>query len=232
MAFLTTLGLIAGGVSAAQQFISGASASQRAKRGLEEFEFQDLSVGAFDEFKPSLALEEQQLESIERQRARVADVAAGLGASEAMALLSQTEQQLTGAEQQAQARKEQLTAEGDILRGRDLQQRVQMIEQRGFAELQSLQQEMAAGQQMMASGLGDLAQLAVSAGLSQDLSSAGLSQDLSQVGKEREPKTKNLTARDLGVDRELKKRLIELGLHKGSGVGSALRSLGGLFKKQ
>ena len=223
MAFLTTLGLITGGLSAAQQFISGASASQRAKRGLEEFEFQDLDVGAFDEFKPSLALEEQQLESIERQRARVADVAAGLGASEAMALLSQTEQQLTGAEQQAQARKEQLTAEADILRGRDLQQRVQMIEQRSFAELQSLQQEMAAGQQMMASGLGDLAQLAVS---------AGLSQELGQAGEGKEPKTKNPTARSVGVDRELKKRLIELGLHTESGVGSALRSLGGLFKKR
>lgn len=170
MAFLTTLGLIAGGLSSAQQFISGASASQRAKRGLEEFQFQDLSVGAFDQFKPSLAMEEQQLESIERQRSRVADVASGLGASEAMALLSQTDQQLTQAEQQTFARQEQLMAQADMLRAQDFQQRRSMEEQRSMLELQSLQQEMAAGQQMMASGLSGAAQLATSAGLAREYS--------------------------------------------------------------
>lgn len=168
MAFITTLGLVMGGLSAAQQFVTGASASQRAKRGLEEFEFQDLSVGAFDDFKPSLAMEEQQLESIERQRARVADVASGLGASEAMALLSQTDQQLTQAEQQTFARQEQLMAQADMLRAQDFQQRRQMEEQRSMIELQSLQQELASGQQMMTSGLEGASQLAVSAGLARE----------------------------------------------------------------
>jgi hypothetical protein len=168
MAFITTLGLIAGGLSSAQQFISGASASRRAKQGLEEFEFQNLSVGAFDTFSPSLAAEQQQLETVERQRARVADVAAGLGASEAMALLSQTDQQLSQTEQQAFARQEQLMAQADVMRGQDFQQRRAMEEQRSMAELQSLQQEMAAGQQMMASGLGGISQLAVSAGLARE----------------------------------------------------------------
>ena len=221
MAFLTTLGLIAGGLSSAQQFISGASASQRAKRGLEEFEFQDLSVGAFDQFKPSLAMEEQQLESIERQRSRVADVASGLGASEAMALLSQTDQQLTQAEQQTFARQEQLMAQADMLRAQDFQQRRSMEEQRSMLELQSLQQEMAAGQQMMASGLQGFSQLATS---------AGLSQELMQVGEEDE-KNKKITYKDMGIDRDLRKRLIDLGLDSGTGAGSALRFLGGLFKR-
>lgn len=221
MAFITTLGLVMGGLSAAQQFVTGASASQRAKRGLEEFEFQDLSVGAFDDFKPSLAMEEQQLESIERQRARVADVASGLGASEAMALLSQSDQQLTQAEQQTFARQEQLMAQADMLRAQDFQQRRQVQEQRSMLELQSLQQEMAAGQQMMTSGLEGFSQLATS---------AGLSQELMQVGEKEDEKERKITYKDMGIDRDLRKRLIQLGLDSGTGVGGALRSLGGLFK--
>lgn len=223
MPFLTTLGLISGGLSSAQQFFAGASASQRAKQGLEDFEFQDLSVGAFDQYKPSLAAEEQQLESVERQRARVADVAAGLGASEAMALLSQTEQQLSQTEQQAFARQEQLMAQADMLRAQDLQRRQQMQEQRDLMELQGLQQEFAAGQQMMASGLGGFAQLATSAGLSQEL--AGLEDAKDDKGK-------TLVNKSPKIDRDLKKRLIELGLEERSGVGKLLNSIGGLFKRR
>ena len=169
MPFLTTLGLITGGVSAAQQFIAGASATRRAKQRMEDFEFQDLSTGAYDAFKPSLALETQQLESIERQRARISDVAAGLGGAEAMSLLAQTEDQLGQSEQQVFARQEQLMAQADMLKAQDLQRRQQMQEQRDLMEIQSLQQEYASGQQMMASGLSGFAQLTTSAGLAEEL---------------------------------------------------------------
>ena len=173
MPFLTTLGLITGGVSAAQQFIAGASATRRAKQRMEDFEFQDLSTGAYDAFKPSLALETQQLESIERQRARISDVAAGLGGAEAMSLLAQTEDQLGQSEQQVFARQEQLMAQADMLKAQDLQRRQQMKEQRDLMELQGLQQEFSSGQQMMASGLSGFAQLATSAGLAEELEDVG-----------------------------------------------------------
>jgi hypothetical protein len=168
MPLLTTLGLVIGGLSSAQQLFAGASATQRAKQRLEDFEFQDLGTGAFDQFAPSLELERMQLESIDRQRSMVADVASGLGAAEAQALLGTSQDQLARSEQELFARMEQRVDQAEMLRAQDLQRRQQMQEARSMAELQSLSQEFTAGKQMMASGLGGFAQLATSAGLTKE----------------------------------------------------------------
>lgn len=168
MAILTTLGLVMGGISSAQQLFSGISASQRAKQALEEFEFQDLGVSAFEDFTPSLELEQMQLEGIERQRARVADVAAGLSAAEAQSMLGLTQDQLSQSEQQLFARMEQRVDQAEMLEAQDIQRRQQMLEARSMAELSSLQAEYSSGQQMIASGLGGFANLAVSSGLAQE----------------------------------------------------------------
>jgi len=173
MPFLTTLGLIAGGLSSAQQFFAGASATSRAKSRMEDFEFQDLSTGAFEDVKPSLELEQQQLANIQQQRERVADVAMGLGGAEAMSLLSQNEGQLSQAEQQLFGRMGQMDTQIDILKGQDLQKRRDLKQQIDMFELQSLMQEFSSGQQMMASGLSGFAQLATSAGLARELEKIG-----------------------------------------------------------
>lgn len=165
---LTTIGLVLGGLSSAQQMFAGIKASQRASEKLQEFDFQDLQTGAFDDVKPSLELEQQQLANIQQQRERIADVAMGLGGAEAMSLLSQTEGQLSQAEQQLFGRMAQADMQVDILKGQDLQKRRDLKQQIDMFELQSLLQEKAAGEQMFSSGLSSGANLALSAGLAQE----------------------------------------------------------------
>ena len=93
MPFMTTLGLISGGLGAIKGFVGGSKMASDARKGLQNFQYQDLSVGAFDQMKPSLELEQQAMNRLSEQRAGAVDVAAGLGGSEAMALLSASEEQ-------------------------------------------------------------------------------------------------------------------------------------------
>lgn len=168
MAIISTLGLVAGGISSVQQMLSGISASRRAKQQLEEIELQDLASSAFKDFTPSLELERLQRQNIEVQRSRFADIAAGLGAAEAQGFLGATEDQLSESEQQLFARMEQRFDQAELFEAQDIQRRQQMLEARDMAAIQSLQQEFSSGQQMIASGLGGFANLAVSSGLALD----------------------------------------------------------------
>lgn len=170
---LTTIGLVLGGLSTAQQMFAGIKASQRATGKLEQFDFQDLETGAFDDVKPSLELEQQQLANIQQQRERVADVAMGLSGAEAMSLLSQTEGQLSQAEQQLFGRMGQMDMQIDILKAKDLQERRKLKQQIDMFELQSLLQEKAAGEQMISSALSSGANLAMSAGLAEQYAKLG-----------------------------------------------------------
>src|SRR5210317_336872 len=94
MAFFTTLGLITGAAGAIKGFMGGAQMSSDARKGLENFEYQDLSQGAFDTLKPSLKQEQFGLQQIGQQRSGLVDVAAGLSASDAMAMLRAGEEKI------------------------------------------------------------------------------------------------------------------------------------------
>lgn len=165
MPLLTTLGFAASAAGAVKGLIGGSKMASDARKGLQNFEYQDLSVGAFDQMKPSLELEQQAMNRLSEQRAGAVDVAAGLGGSEAMAMLSASEEQigqkemnLLGTMMKEESRIQQLQAQ-------DFQQRRAMQEQRDMQELQSLQQQLQAGEQMQASALQGLGETAMAAGL-------------------------------------------------------------------
>jgi hypothetical protein len=171
MNFLSILGLGAGLMSSRRQFITGKEAVERAESRLGDIQFQDLSVDLTEEYKIPVKFQEQQLQRIDQRRADIADLARTGSAAEGAGLIAAQEQQvLTPAEQQIYAKGEEKISQGQLLSIQDAQRKQQLQEARSMMELQSLQQELFAGQQMMSSALGDVGQLALSAGLSQAIS--------------------------------------------------------------
>ena len=175
MNFLSILGLTGGVLASRQQYITGREAAERAESRLEDFQFNDISADLTEEYKIPVKLQEQQLQRIDQLRADFADLARTSGSvAEGAGLIAKQEQEvLTPAEQKIFAKAEEKISEGQLLSIQDAQRRQQMQEARSMLELQSLQQELAAGQQMMSSALGDVSQLALSAGLSGALESEG-----------------------------------------------------------
>ena len=225
MPLLTTLGFAASAAGAVKGLIGGSKMASDARKGLQNFEYQDLSVGAFDQMKPSLELEQQAMNRLSEQRAGAVDVAAGLGGSEAMAMLSASEEQigqkemnLLGTMMKEESRIQQLQAQ-------DFQQRRAMQEQRDMQELQSLQQQLQAGEQMQASALQGLGETAMAAGL-------GKMQIEAQDGYN--PANKK-AFKDTAVGKGLGgagKFLFGQGGGKGGGIfGKAIKGLGGLLGK-
>ena len=217
MPLLTTLGFAASAAGAVKGLIGGSKMASDARKGLQNFEYQDLSVGAFDQMKPSLELEQQAMNRLSEQRAGAVDVAAGLGGSEAMAMLSASEEQigqkemnLLGTMMKEESRIQQLQAQ-------DFQQRRAMQEQRDMQELQSLQQQLQAGEQMQASALQGLGETAMAAGL-------GKMQIETQGGKNPLIK-KSLKETDLGGLLLGKKGTQGGGLIGGFGSGKGLLGL-------
>ena len=174
MNFLSILGIAGGVLASRKQYITGREAVERAESRLEDFQFQDLSADLTEEYKVPVKLQEQQLQQIAQRRADISELARTGSVAEGAGLIAAQEQQvLTPAEQQIYGKMEQQIAQGQMLSIQDAQRRQQLQETRSMAELQSLQQEFASGQQMMSSALGDVSQLALSAGLSGALESAG-----------------------------------------------------------
>lgn len=174
MNFLSILGIAGGVLASRKQYITGREAAERAESRLEDFQFQDLSADLTQEYKVPVQLQEQQLQQIAQRRADIAELARTGSVAEGAGLIAAQEQQiLTPAEQQIYGKMEQQIAQGQMLSIQDAQRRQQLQETRSMAELQSLQQELASGQQMMSSALGDVSQLALSAGLSGALDKVG-----------------------------------------------------------
>lgn len=235
MPLLTTLGFAASAAGAVKGLIGGSKMASDARKGLQNFEYQDLSVGAFDQMKPSLELEQQAMNRLSEQRAGAVDVAAGLGGSEAMAMLSASEEQigqkemnLLGTMMKEESRIQQLQAQ-------DFQQRRAMQEQRDMQELQSLQQQLQAGEQMQASALQGLGETAMAAGL-------GKMQMETQAGKDyfankatKKAAGKGFLGKNTGFMKGLGgagKFLFGQGGGQGGGIfGKAIKGLGGLLGK-
>lgn len=227
MNFLSILGLAGGVLASRKQYLTGKEAAERAESRLEDFQFQDLSADLTEEYKVPVKLQEQQLQQIAQRRADIADLARTGSVAEGAGLIAAQEQQvLTPAEQQIYGKMEQQIAQAQMLSIQDAQRRQELQEARSMAELQSLQQELAAGQQMMSSAIGDISQLVLSAGLSEALASEG---------DEKGGKSKTGLSKFKGSDGNIngvsgRKMLIEMGLKEQTGLGKLFSSIGGLFK--
>ena len=164
MAFFTTLGLITGAAGAIKGFMGGEQMSSDARKGLENFEYQDLSQGAFDTLKPSLEQEQFSLQQIGQQRSGLVDVAAGLSASDAMAMLGAGEEQIGQKELNLLNKMLEKESQFDVMRGQDFQRRMQMQEARDQQELQTLSQQLMAGESQQAQAIQGLGQIATAYG--------------------------------------------------------------------
>ena len=171
MPFLTTLGLIAGGAGAVNNFLTGGKMAREAQQGLQKFKHQELTNLA-ENLKPSLEAEQQAISQIDKMRGSFTDVAQTMDAASAMAILGSGQEQLAAQEQKVFASVMDKEFQADVMRVQDEQKQRDMIETRKMEELQSLKAQAQAGKQMQASAITDFASLAVSAGTGQEMAQA------------------------------------------------------------
>lgn len=171
MAFLTTLGLVTGGLGAINNFISGGKMAREAERGLQRFQHQELTNLA-EPLKPSLEVEQQALAQVDKMMATVSDVAAGQDAASAMATLGLMQEKASQQEAQIFGSMLEKEFQADVMGVQDEQQQRAIIETRKMEELQSLKTQAQAGREMQASAISDVGQTLVSAGLSQEMADA------------------------------------------------------------
>lgn len=214
MAFFTTLGLITGAAGAIKGFMGGEQMSSDARKGLENFEYQDLSQGAFDTLKPSLEQEQFALQQIGQQRSGLVDVAAGLSASDAMSLLGAGEEQIGQKELNLLNKMIEKESQFDVMRGQDFQRRQQMQEARDQQELQTLSQQLMAGESQQAQAIQGLGQIATA---------YGTGEQAKMVQKGYDPLAKKKTFRKTDLGSAL------LGKTKGGGLLGGFKSQEGLL---
>lgn len=171
MPFLTTLGLITGGAGAVNNFLMGGKMAREASQGLQRFRHQELTNLA-EPLKPSLEAEQLAMSGIAKSRAGFVDVAQGMDAASAMALMSSAEQDLGERSQRVFQSVMDKEYQADVMRVQEEQKMRDMIEARKMEELQSLKAQAQAGKQMQASAITDFASLAVSAGTAQEMAQA------------------------------------------------------------
>lgn len=222
MAFFSTLGLIVGAAGAIKGFMGGEQMASDARRGLENFEYQDLSQGAFDTLKPSLKQEQFGLQQIGQQRSGLVDVAAGLSASDAMALLGAGEEQIGQKELNLLNKMIEKESQFDVMRGQDFQRRQQMQEARDMEELQSLQQQLFAGESQQMQAIQGFAGIATAYGTAQQAKTAQEGGDPAAIRQARKDARKK--KRDAG------KGFLGENTKVGGFLGDQFAKLGGLFQ--
>jgi hypothetical protein len=169
MAFLTTLGVIAGGAGAVNSFLQGGKMAREAERGLAQFRHQELTNLA-ENLKPSLEAEKQFQAAAAKQRAAFTDVASGMDAASAMGILSAGMGQTADMEMKAFSSMMEKEYQADQARVQEEQNMRSIIEARKMEELQSLKAQAQAGRQMQSSAITDFASLAVAAGTGEEMS--------------------------------------------------------------
>lgn len=184
MAFLTTLGLLAGGANALREITGGRSKRMEALRGLEAFERQDL-VNAYEGLKPSLDVERTALAGLSEQRATVADVAAGNDAASALALLSTGNEAVNKQQLDIYNAMFKQEADFDVMAAKDETAMRNIRESRDAADIASLQAQLYAGEKEMSNALMGMAEMATSVGLMDEMRKAGLGYDEYQAALDR-----------------------------------------------
>jgi hypothetical protein len=173
MALLTTLGMIGGAAGSVMNFIGGSAAAAEGRRKLDQFQWQDLSASAAETLAPSLKLEEDALLKIQQNKERFADVASqGGDAGSMLAMLTAGEEQTGAQEQQLYGNMQKQEFDADMVRVQDEQQRRGMQEQRDFNEVQSLQAQVAAGEQMKGDAITNFSKTMMVAGIGQEAANA------------------------------------------------------------
>jgi|TARA_B110000908_G_scaffold44328_1_gene53931 hypothetical protein len=173
MALLTTLGMIGGAAGSVMNFIGGSAAAAEGRRKLDQFQWQDLSTSAAETLAPSLKLEEDALLKIQQNKERFADVASqGGDAGSMLAMLTAGEEQTGAQEQQLYGNMQKQEFDADMVRVQDEQQRRGMQEQRDFNEVQSLQAQVAGGEQMKGDAITNFSKTMMSAGIGQEAANA------------------------------------------------------------
>jgi hypothetical protein len=176
MGVMTGLGLMLGAYGAIDTYMQGTAMRKDALKGLEEFRAQDLT-NAYASLSPSLEAERTALNTFSESQAGLVDVAGGMDASDALAVLS------TGNEQIQKGRLDQINrmidkkSEFDILEAQDDVALRNMEEARDMFEIQSLQAQLSAGNQMRSDALMGGAKMMVGAGNAYEDRMAGLGVD-------------------------------------------------------
>jgi hypothetical protein len=195
MAFLTTLGLLTSAAGAVKGFMSGSRQAAEGRRDLNKLEYQDLSIGAYDNVKPSLEMEQMQMNMINQNQSRAQDVASGLGGSEAIAMMQNAQQQAGGQQQQVMA------SMGDKLFGLEMKKAEDFQVRRGMQEQRDINTEDRARSQIQA---GEQAQTSAIMGLGSMMMAAGNASELDEANDGNEP----------GAERNLRqmRRMNKLGI--------------------
>ena len=197
MALLTTLGMIGGAAGSVMNFIGGSAAAAEGRRKLDQFQWQDLSTSAAETLAPSLKLEEDALLKIQQNKERFADVASqGGDAGSMLAMLTAGEEQTGAQEQQLYGNMQKQEFDADMVRVQDEQQRRGMQEQRDFNEVQSLQAQVAGGEQMKGDAITNFSKTMMSAGIGQEAANAEAGFDpmgMFQFGMSKPKKKKSTT---------------------------------------
>ena len=220
MAFLTTLGLLTSAAGAVKGFMSGSRTAAEGRRDLNKLEYQDLSIGAYDNVKPRLEMEQMQMNMINQNQSRAQDVASGLGGSEPIAMMQNAQQQAGGQQQQVMA------SMGDKLFGLEMKKAEDFQVRRGMQEQRDINTEDRARSQIQA---GEQAQTSAIMGLGSMMMSAGAASELDETNKGNEPGAE----RNLRQQRRMKKHGIGADyLSEGQSFGERrqlIRDAGGGF---
>ena len=184
MAITTTIGLFLGGATALDSFVQGRSMSNEALRGLEEFEAQKL-VNNYEGLTPSLDVERTALDTFNQTEANIYDVAQGQDAAGALAMISQGTEQVNAQRQKTfdQMRKE--VAAIDFAAAQDEGVIRNMQEQRDRFTVETLQEQLAAGQEMKYSAIEGITKGLIGVGLAKEDRLAGLGVDKIAARKQR-----------------------------------------------
>ena len=184
MAFLTTVGMLMGGASAIKGFLGGGKMARAGRRALADIEEVQLT-NAFQNVKPSLEAERRMFGQSATRLGSIADVAQGMDASSAMALLNTGQEKINEFELSGIQSMIDKNYEADVLRAQDevrIQGQMETRNQNRRAEAIS---QIQSGEQMQTDALNNAAQLAVTAGNMQDKANATKGYDPGAMTKQR-----------------------------------------------
>ena len=184
MPLLTTVGMLMGGASAIKGFLGGGKMARAGRRALADIEEVQLT-NAFQNVKPSLEAERRMFGQSATRLGSIADVAQGMDASSAMALLNTGQDKINEFELSGIQAMIDKNYEADVLRAQDdvrIQQQLETRNQNRRAEAIS---QIQAGEQMQTDALSNAAQLAMTAGMDQAAKQAKQGFDPGAMTKQR-----------------------------------------------
>jgi hypothetical protein len=171
MAFLTTMGLVTGGLGSVNQFIQGGKMKRQASdmlAGIRDVELTNLA----ENLKPSLAAERTAIQGINQSMSNAVDVAGTMDAAQAMAMLGSAQGQAFDQQTKVFDSILQKESDFDVMRMEQEVKNRDILEARNMAKRQMAMGQMQAGAEMQSAAVKDFATTAVSAGVAQEAAQA------------------------------------------------------------